>query len=52
MAASLSSGDISKLQGLDISVVLLSGKSPFDMGSKELCDVNPGVHYLTANFDL
>ena len=35
-----------------MGIVLFSGKSAFDMGSKEMCDLVPGVHYLIANFNL
>ena len=31
--------------------MLFSGKSPFDFGSKEMCDIVPGVHFLTINLD-
>ena len=48
----LGTQNISKLQTQDYFVLLFSGKSLFDLGSKEMCDVVDGVHFLTVNLKM
>lgn len=32
----------------DTAILLFSGKRPFDLGSKEMCDLTPGMSYKVA----
>ena len=32
----------------DLQVLLFTGKGAYDMGTKELCEISPGLRYLIA----
>ena len=50
--SNLATQDLSKFQPQDYSVLLFSGKLVFDLGSKEMCDIVDGVHFLTINLKM